>query len=232
MPFFNDDPAVVSFVNYIMSGVSARSTGLEFSGALKISEKWTFTALGAVGQAFYTNRPDVIFYQDNQPNQVPVKRTVYIKDYYLSVGPQTAYSFAINYQPRRSLHAKLNFNYTDRNYVGINPDRRTVQATDYVTPGSTEWHKIVDQEKLPSAFTIDASVRKTFTLHKFYKKIDSKNQFFVNAGVVNALNNKDIKVAGYEQLRYDYLYRNPAKFPNKYDYAFGLNYYVTVALRF
>jgi hypothetical protein len=232
MQFFNDDPSVVSFVNYILSDVSARSIGTEFSGSLKLDDIWSLTGLAALGQTFYTNRPSVNFYQDNQPDQTSVERKVYIKNYYLPVGPQSVYSFAINYRPRTFWFGKINFNYTDRNYVGINPDRRTQQATDLVSPDSDNWKKIVDQEKLPAAFTIDISGGKSFRLNKLYKKINYNKLLVLNAGVVNVLNNTDIKVVGYEQLRYDYNNRNPSKFPNKYDYAFGINYYATLSLRF
>ncbi len=230
--FFNDDPAVISFVNYIMTGVNTRNIGTEFSGALKINDVWSLNAIAAVGQAFYTNRPNVKFYRDNQPDQTSIERKVYIKDYYLPVGPQTVYSFAINYRPKNYWTGRVNFNYTDRNYVDINPDRRTQEATDLVVKGSQKWNSIVAQEKLPAAFTIDLNAGKSFRVNKYVKNLKRSTTAYLNMGVVNALNKTDIKVSGFEQLRYDYNQRNVNRFPNKYDYAFGANYYVSLSLRF
>jgi hypothetical protein len=230
--FFNDDPAVISFVNYIMTGVNTRSLGTEFSGALKITDVWSLTAIAAVGQAFYTNRPNVNFYRDNQPDQTSIERKVFIKDYYLPVGPQTVYSFAINYRPKNYWTGRVNFNYTDRNYVDINPDRRTQEATDLVERGSAKWNSILAQEKLPAAFTMDVNAGKSFRVNKYIKNLKRSTTAYLNLGVVNVLNKTDIKVSGFEQLRYDYSQRNVNRFPNKYDYAFGANYYVSLSLRF
>jgi hypothetical protein len=56
-------------------------------------------------------------------------------------------------------------------------------------------------------------------------------------GVNNLLNNKDIITGGYEQLRYDAQASasDPIlvnKFPPKFFYAYGLNYFASVTLRF
>jgi hypothetical protein len=52
------------------------------------------------------------------------------------------------------------------------------------------------------------------------------------AGINNMLNNTDIISGGYEQLRYDYSTSDINKFPPKYYYAIGTNYYASIALRF
>ena len=58
-----------------------------------------------------------------------------------------------------------------------------------------------------------------------------------NLGVNNILNKKDIVTGGFEQLRYDaQLFSSDpvsvGKFPPRLYYAYGMNFFVSVALRF
>ncbi len=229
--FWNDDPDIQSYVNYAMQHVNTRSLGGELLASVKIISDLTATAVASVGQSFYSNRPTISIYQDNVPTMTPVTHTVYIKDYYLGVGPQSAYSLGFRYSPR-GYWANLNFNYFDRNYVEINPERRTQLATDLVDPASAKWKEILTQEKLPSSFVVNIGGGKTFNINKYIKAMEHKTSLVVSANIGNLLNNQNIKMLGYEQLRFDLSNQNPKKFPNKYSYAYGLNYSVTVALRF
>ncbi|MBC7555154.1 MAG: hypothetical protein H7257_14390 [Taibaiella sp.] len=229
--FFNDDPAFNTFINYVMQGVNTRSIGTEMYATYKVNKSLTVTAVAAIGQSFYTNRPAVSVYYDNDPNKAAVTRNVYIKNYYLGVGPQSIYSLAFAYSPRK-WRLNLNLNYMDRNYVEINPDRRTQQAADRVEAGSAQWRKIYDQERLPSAFTVDISGGRNFDVSDWMKSLHHKTTLNFNAGISNLLNNQDIKMTGFEQLRYDFKYYNADKFPNKYSYAYGMNFYATLSLRF
>jgi len=230
--YWNDDPDFQSFVNYVMQDVNTRSIGTELAVSVKVIPTLTVTGIAAVGQSFYTNRPLVSIYQDNVPANTAIKREVYIQNYYLGVGPQSIYSIAFKYTAPHNWHVNLDLNYMDRNYVEINPDRRTHLATDMVTPGSKQWNDIVAQEKLPGAFVANASVGKSFDVNRFYKRISSRTKLNVNLGVNNLLNNTNIKTSGFEQLRYDYASLNADKFRNRYMYAFGLNFYLTVGVRF
>ncbi|NCX94999.1 MAG: hypothetical protein EBX41_01070 [Chitinophagia bacterium] len=229
--FFNDDPTIQSFVNYVMTNVGTRSLGTEVSGNYKLNKLISLTGVISVGQSFYSNRPDVGVYTDNDPTMKYTTREVYIKNYYLGNGPQSIYSFAVNYRPR-SWRTALIFNYQDRNFVGINPDRRTQASADLVTPGTDQWNKIYNQERLPSAFTIDVNGGRSFDVNHYWRSLKHKTSLYFNFGVRNLLNNTNIKVTGYEQLRFDYSGKNADRFPNKYDYAFGLNYYANISLRF
>ncbi len=229
--FFNDDPDIQSFVNFVMQNVNTRSIGTELYATYKFSKSLTAIAVAAIGQSFYTNRPEVAIYQDNIPSMVPVTRQVYINNYYLGVGPQSIYNFGIKYSPRK-WHINANFNYMDRNYVEINPDRRTQLASDLVNPTSQLWKDIYEQERLPSAFTVDLSAGTSFDLNKYIKAIKHRTSLNVNFGIYNLLDNQNIIMSGFEQLRYDFRNSNPYKFPNRYMYAFGRNFFISAAIRF
>ena len=190
--------------------------------------------VASVGQAFYTNRPTVAQYADNDPTLPPLNSVAYIKNYYLGNGPQSAYTAGLNFHPKRSWYVNLNFNYFDHNYVSINPDRRISQVIQNVS-STTLLNQVFDQEELPSAFTVDLRAGYTVQLSRRSKAIDrfSHRAVMIFSGNINnLLNNTNIINSGYEQLRFDYQNNNPAVYANKYLYGYGINYAVQVALRF
>lgn len=230
--FFNDDPSVLSFVNYAMTDVSMRSLGTELFATLKLHQSWSLTGLAAVGQTFYTNSPIASVYQDNDPAAVSKPHRVYIKNYYATTGPQSVYALRANYNPRNYWHANVTLNYIDRSYVSINPDRRTPQAVNLVPVGSAKWKSILNQERLPGAYTVDLYGGKSFLVGKYLKKLKHRTTLNVNGGISNVLDKKDIKRAGFEQLRFDYANSNPNKFANRYNYAYGINFFASISLSF
>ncbi len=228
--FYHED--FVTFVNYVMQHVGMRNLGAEFALQAKVSPSLSATLVASYIQAFYTNRPDVSIFPDNDTTSKVGSSTAYLKNYYVAAGPQTAATLGINYRSPKFWYANINFNYYDRNYVDVNPSRRTESAVDLLEPGSEKWHAILDQEKLPSAFTIDVFAGKSFALNKLFKKAAYGQFIYLNVGVSNILNNKNIKTGGFEQLRFDYSTREPNRFANKYFYAYGANYFVNISFKF
>ena len=233
--FYNDDPAYYTFVNYVMQGVNTRSIGTELSLNYKLTKRLNVTGVAAIGQSFYTNRPNINVFLDNDTVQISKPEKAFIKNYYLSSGPQTTYIVGLNYRANRDYFVNIHFNYFDRNYVEINPNRRTSTAAGLYAAGSPEWHEIFDQEKLPSVFTVDLRGGKTFQLSrmsKMFDKLSHSTVLVLSASIGNLLNNTNNFSFGYEQLRFDYTHNNPEKFANKYIYAMGINFSVTASLRF
>ena len=233
--FYNDDPAYNTFVNYVMQGESTRNIGTELALDYKLMRGLSIIGVASVGQAFYTDNPTIAVYQDNDTSH-QTSRT-FIKNYFLSAGPQTAATLGFNYRPKfvKNAYINLNFNYFDRNYVSINPNRRTVAAAAYYSAGTPEWHAVFDQEKLPSAFTVDLRFGKNFQLSKkwgFANKISHNTVLALSGGISNLLNNTNVINTGFEQLRYDFTNNIPAKFPNKYIYGPGINFFLNISLRF
>lgn len=95
---------------------------------------------------------------------------------------------------------------------------------------SEEWGNVVDQQKLPSSFTVDINAGKSFKVNKYIKHAGSNYFLNLNVGVSNILNNKNIILYGFENLRTNN--ENPDWFPSKYAYALGIQYFVNAALRF
>ncbi len=233
--YYNDDPAYYTFVNYVMQNINTRMLGTELVVEYKVNRALTVTAASAIGQAFYTNRPTINIYQDNDTLQHAKQNKAYIKNYYLGVGPQTVGTLGFNYRPKNGMFVNVNFNYFDRDYVSINPGKRVSEAADLVPVNSPEWHKIFDQEKLPAAFIVDLRLGKTFQLSRMSKmvsKVSHNSTLTITGGINNLLNNTNYIASGYEQLRYDFTNINPNKFGNYYIYGYGMNFIVNIVLKF
>ncbi len=228
--FYHEDYR--TFVNYVMRPVNTRNLGAEFALQTKISSSIGITVVAAWMQAFYTNRPDISIYRDNDTNTRAESSAAYLKNYFAATGPQSAYTLGWNYRSPKYWYAYINFNYLHRNYVAINPSRRTAEAVDLIEPASEQWSRILEQEQLPGIFTIDIFTGKSFLLSKAMKSLPYGTFLYLNVGVSNILNNKNNLTGGFEQLRYDFNSRNPDRFGNKYFYGIGINYFINLSLKF
>ncbi len=220
-----------SFTNNILQGMNMRFTGTELALECKINSALSVTGVASVGQAFYTNRPTISIYLDNDTTLLSTPRTVYIKDYYVGVGPQSAYTLGFDYRSKHYWFANVHFNYFNRNYLDLAPDRRTSEAMDLIAPGSETAANILNQEVLPSIFSIDVFGGKSFVLSKYFKFLPHSTYLYLNIGINNILNNRII-TGGFEQLRYDFSYNAPGKFPSKYFYGYGTNFFINASLKF
>lgn len=221
-----------SFISYVMAGVNSRHTGLELAAEVKLTSTLAVTGVTSISQTFYTDNPSFVgLYGDNDSASTPVMRQVYIKNYYVAVGPQSAYSLGFNYRSRKFWYASTNFNYFDRNYISISPDQRSNEAIAGVPVGSELYNAILDQQALPPLFTLDASVGTSILLSKYTKNLPRSSFLYVNMGISNVLD-AEVRTGGFEQLRYDFENVNPGKFGNKYFYGFGRNFFINLSLKF
>lgn len=229
--FYQGTGSANTMVDYVIQHMNTRNIGTELALEYKINSAFTATGVAAVGQSFYTNNPDVTIHLENTVD-APVKDNVYVKNYYLGVGPQSAYSLGLNYRSKKYWYATVNANYFDRNYIDIAAPRRSEQTVELLTPGSAEWHAILDQQELKAAFTIDINIGKSFMLSKISKKIPYGTFLYFNLGVSNLLDNKEIQTGGFENLRQNYSTGNVDKFAPKYFYGYGRNFFLNVSLKF
>ncbi len=220
--FYHDEQR--SFVNYIMTGIDELHIGSELSAEYKLTSAFSVSGVAALGQYLFTSRPSATIAQDNTA-EVLTDRTVYMKNYRISGTPQKAMSFGLRYNSPKYWFATLSFNYFDDIWLDFFPDRRTDGAVDGIDKENNPdlWHNIIDQEKLPSNYTLDFFGGKSWKFGKRY--------VYLNVGVSNILNNTDFITGGYEQFRFDYQSKDISKFPPRYFYAYGTNYYISVSLR-
>ena len=213
-----------NFVNYVISGIDKTHQGIEFSTEVKITSSLSAVGVTSLGYYRWSSRPIVNVYVDNSSEQLADDKTVYVENYLVSGTPQTVATIGLNYRAPKYIYIGINANYFDHTYLSFNPERRTNEAVEGIIPATDEWSAIVAQERLSKAFTLDANLGKSFKFGKYF--------LLVNLNVNNILNNKEIITGGYEQLRYDLEEKNPNKFPSKYYYLYGTQYYLNISFRF
>ncbi|MBK9017165.1 MAG: TonB-dependent receptor [Saprospiraceae bacterium] len=221
--YLEDD--VSSFGTSILTGTDKRHAGVELALQYKITPSWAVSGVASVGEYIYTSRPNSIFVVDDD-GVLQDRGIAYLKNFYVPSTPQTAYSGTLEYRSPNFWSASVTLNYFDRNYIDVNPYRRTTDAVFGDELGDATYNRKVDQERLPSAYTVDLFANKSW-------KINDDVFFNLTLGVTNLLN-ASFRTGGFEQLRF-----NRADFDNgidvfapKYFYAYGANFFLMGALRF
>jgi hypothetical protein len=227
--FFDDD--VRTFVNYTLTGINKRHWGGELGIDAKLYKGFGASAAVSMGRYTYTDRPSATITQDNSNQVLTQNETVYLKNFNIGGTPQLASTFGLNYHAPQFWFVSVNFNYYDWMWVTVNPARRTMNGIDLVDPSAQNWQNIVNQERLKGQFTMDIHAGYSWLLNNQFKNLKKKYYLVFNAGVTNLTNNKNFITNGYEQLRFDYKFKNTEKFPTKYYYGYGATYFVSLTFR-
>lgn len=234
MSFYHD--AYQNFVNYAISGIDKLHFGGEFGIEAKVTPTITVNAAAALGRYYYDSKQSAVITVDNS-SSVLGQQLIYAENFRIPSTPMEAYSLGASYRSPKFWFVSLTGNYFDQSYLSFNPLRRTWDALKFEAPGGVGYNQIFDQTKFDANYTLDFFGGYSWKLPKSFE-INHKSTFLVfNAGVNNILNTKDIATGGYEQLRYDAQtgVGDPIlvdKFPARYYYSYGLNFFASVTLRF
>ena len=228
LTFFHD--TYLNLVNYAINGINKTHAGGEFGIEARPITNVVINAAAAVGRHYYTSTQNATTTIDNDATVVS-RDVVYAKDYYVGGTPQEAYSFGITYRSPKFWNVGITYNYFDAMYVEINPLRRTDFAVQGLTPGSDQWKKILDQQKLPSQSTLDLYASYSWRLPRKFSINKNSNFLFFSLSASNLLNNTSIIPFAFEQLRFDNITEYD-KFPRRFNYNYGVNYSASVSLRF
>jgi hypothetical protein len=231
------DDITFSNVNMVMTGVNKRYTGIDFGADIKIDPAWSVNVAAALNQAFYTSNANLVEYRDNDTAGVDGTATgrteeTFIKNFSLSSGPTMCGTVGLNYRSPKFWFATLSLNGFARSYVDIAPNYRTRSVLDVVaeTQGEAVERAMYEQRVLPSFATIDLFFGKSWRVHKFLSAAPEKSTLFLNIGMNNIANNQNIRILGFEQLRYKV--DTPTLFQPKYMYQQGIQYFINLSYSF
>lgn len=219
-----------SFVNYALSNINKVHFGSELGFEAKVVRNVTVNGAAAVGRYYYDSRQNAVVTSDNT-SSILDREIIYETNYRVPSTPQEAYSFGITYRSPRYWFLSLTANRFDQMWLDFNPIRRTSAAVEDVESKSDVWNSILQQTKLDAQSTLDFYGGYSWRLPKSFG-FKKPAYFVINIGISNLLNNRNIISGGYEQLRFDYTERDVNKFPPKFFYAYGLNYFINATLRF
>lgn len=234
MSFYHD--AYQNFVNYAINGIDKLHFGGEFGVEARVAPGLTVNAAAAVGRYYYDSRQKAVITADNT-TAVLGEQVIYAQNFRVPSTPQEAYSLGATYRSPKFWFVSLTGNYFRESYLSINPLRRTWEAVKNLDYKGAEYHRVFDQTEFDPQFTLDFFGGWSIRLPKQYN-LNHRSTFLVfNVGVSNMLNNKDITTGGYEQLRFEAPTSSADvnlvdKFPPRLFYAYGLNYFASVTIRF
>lgn len=222
--------ATGKYVNYIMNDINQYSQGIELGADINITPTISAQLAGAWNEHVYSNNPKVYVYEDNNAKPIYEGETVYLENYYVGEMPQTVGSIGFKYNSPKYWWISINGNFFADYYMAVNPTNHTTEAIDAlkkeyqddVQKFNEQKDKLLAQKKLDNAFTLDLYCGKSWSFKGY--------SLLVNLSVNNILNNQNIVLYAYEQLRSDY--SDLDKFPPKYSYMFGTNFFASVTLRF
>lgn len=212
-----------AFVNYIVTNVDTRNVGAELGVDINVTPDLSINAVGAWGHYTYSSRPNVTIARDNNFELLAENRTVYFKNYRIGGTPQAAASLGFRYNSPKFWFIGSNLNYFGKVYIDATPDRRTAEALEGLVVTDPDWKEILYQQKMDDGFTLDVFGGKSWRVaNKYYLR--------ANLSISNVLNNQNLTVLAFEQLRTDY--RDIDRFPPKMAYMYGTNFFLNVSFNF
>ncbi len=224
-----------AFVQEVLTGVDKQNFGLEFGIEIPITVGFKLKGIAAIGQSVYSSNPNLYLTSDNFTEPLNYGE-VSLKNYFVSEGPQQAYSIGMEYNSPNYWWLGVTGNYFNNSYINIAPITRTknfyldsdeLPITDYDEEIARE---LLKQEKFNPYYLVNIVGGKSWKIHQCYFG------FFLNVG--NVLNTK-YKTGGFEQSRnanYNTLLEDKTRekplFGSKYWLGYGTSYYTSVYFRF
>ena len=229
MTFYHDEYR--NNVNYTLTDIDKIHFGGELGVEAKVYKGLTATLAAALGRYFYTSRQKATVTVDNSSDVLSSNEVIFSKNFQLGGTPQTAATIGLNYRSPKYWFLSVNVNYFDDMYLDFNPIRRTWSAVETVTNTDT-YNEIIQQERLKRQFTVDLFGGYSFKINSIVKSLKKSQYIYLNVGINNITNNKNLITGGYEQLRFDFENSDVDKFPSRYYFAYGINYFVNVSYKF
>lgn len=218
------DDTYRTFINYTMRGIEKVHKGVEFGAEIKLTTTLTLNTAASLGSYQYTSRPLATVTQDNLGTVLVQDQVVYIKNFFVPNSPQTVAMLGIRYASPKYWFIGADVSYYDHIYIDFAPGKRTAEALQGLEPGDPRRDALTAQEKVPSAYLVNANIGKSWKVKDYYINL--------NFMVSNILDNNDFKTGGFEQARYSVAEQTSNKFPPKYFYNYGRTYYLILGLRF
>jgi hypothetical protein len=213
-----------TFSDMVVRGVDRLGYGVEAGVEVRAARWLSLAAGGSVGEFRYNSEPVATIHEDASGDVIADGIVCYMSG--LHTGPpEVAAGAEIAFSDRRYLRFSLQGEWLARRWVEINPLFHSSRVTG-INPAPEIMRLFTDQERLPDAFTLGASLSKGWVLGRGYLRI---------AGSVRNLLSATIIHSAYEQMRIrrrgSGLDRTLEPFPAKYLYAYPATWSLTLSYR-
>ncbi len=224
------DDSYNTFVNSSVSGLDKMYQGVEAAARFEITSSWSVTAMGTFADYRYTSNGDGVISPENGSFD-NIEEKIMTDGLYINNGPQVAVALQLNYFHPSMWFADITGTYYDKNYLDFAPNHYSESALALYKEDPEIIKALATQEELPNGFMVNASVGKLIYLK------NSKQSININLSMNNILNNTKMATGGFQQGRLPLSdgsidTNNLNKFPNKYYYAQGFNFFVNLGFKF
>ena len=194
------------FIQEVLQGAQTQHQGIEFGMKLTLADLIDIKAVGAYGLYQYLNSPDLLLF--TAPTRTAIEQgfvngvknfgKANLKGYYLSNGPQQAYSLGVQYNDPAYWRLSVTGNYFSHAYLQPNPLKRTqsflLDAAGLPIQGYdvSLYQSLLKQERFPAFFVLNASLGKSWKL---------KQNYFGFFATFENLLDATYKTGGFEQGR-------------------------------
>lgn len=189
---YYDDWAGV-YSDMAVTGLGTCVMGVETALQLQLGRRWQLTAAGSAMHGIYLVNPTVTVLSDVDNSAVDAGSTSYMGDCHPGSVPRWTACAGAGYFGRKGWGFRLSAGYIGGRYVEPAPLRRTQRIARQAGTTPEAFAAFVTQERLQDAFTLDASLFKSFWL--------SEDARLTVALMARNLTDDDARYAGYESSR-------------------------------
>ena len=235
----NDETS--AFVQEIVTGIDKRNYGGELGIEAQVLPTLKLKAAASVGQNLFTNNPNLYLAGDDfgtDGNDITTQgiRSVALKNYHVSGGPERAYQLGLEYRDPDFWWVGVTTNYFSNAYIDLSNLRRTSDFyTDVDGQPINDYddktaRQLLKQEQLEDYFLVNVVGGKSWRVKGYYIG------FFAT---INNVLNQDYRTGGFEDSRrasyrqqVEEQNRSIPLFGNRYFFGNGTTYYTNVYIRF
>ena len=218
------DDLAAAYCDMTVAGLETTAYTLEAAAVWRMARRWTLSATAAWCLARYTSDAEVTVVTDTDNSTIDLRAVSRLRDCRPGGVPQFAATAALRYYGPHGWSLRLSAGLAADRRVEATPLRRTDRvARQSVTPESFAAFTV--QERLPDAFTLDASLAKTFYLER--------SQLYLQLSLYN-LTGGETPAYGYESLRSQRVGTGTIRMPQatRYRYATPRTMTLTAGWRF
>jgi len=231
----NNTSETTAFVQEVLTGIDKQNIGIEIGIEVPLFTSIKLKGVVALGQSIYTKNPNLYLTSDDFAEPLNYGE-IALKNYFVSGGPQQAYSVGFEYSSPKYWWFGATTNYFKNAYVDIAPITRTKNFyldTDGLPIDNYDEEiarKLLQQEKFDAYYLVNIIGGKSWKIDNYYIG------FFAN---VSNILNTEYKTGGFEQSRnanYNTLLEDKTRdkplFGPKYWFGYGTSYYASIYFRF
>lgn len=221
------DDLASQFCDRVVSGIGLLCYGIEGAADIRFSYRWQLSLAAAGARYRYADNPVVCLYADADNTLIDAGSQSYMNGCTQGGAPQLTGTAGFSYFGR-GWGFRLSASYAGFRYAEPDPLRRTARVAVQSAESPEAFRIFMEQERLSDAFTLDASVWKSFRF--------GSSRLTASLSACNLLNDTAAAYHAYESPRIRRIrsgsmtYYRP--FDNRLTYAYGRSFFLSVSYEF